>query len=153
MTTLAAMEESEQDVVREDVRRFIQRKGHGAIGRLSDRAHISRQHLLEFRNGGNVSFPMLESIRSALRDLWEEADGTTQPITTAESVTNYTTSALNVDPNFLIAADCDSLASILRSAYLTPRQKFERFEAQIMYWSEALRAFKAAVEEFEKNKG
>ncbi len=66
------MEDVELEALRDRLNYFIQRRGHGAIGEVAERAGIGRDWLSKFRNGAvRIERKSALAIRAALDDLDE----------------------------------------------------------------------------------
>jgi hypothetical protein len=63
------MIEHSHESTRRRLERFLARKGHGAVGRISEASGVSRQYLRRFRNGEEVEKKVLLAIEAALDSL------------------------------------------------------------------------------------
>lgn len=135
MSNLALMPEHKADEVREELNRFIDRRGQGAVKEVAEAVGVSRQHLGKFRKGADVEQPLRIAIRTVLDELQnrrsavaEEVqatyavpgrrDGRTLPLPSAENME----SALRIAKRKRNSSAEEELLSIQKSIFdLTDR--------------------------------
>lgn len=118
---LLCMSKDEAENVREDLERYIQRQGHGSIGRVAQAAGVTRQYLGLFRKGEDVEKKVLMAIRAALYDLQgerikldslrEDESEYRAPSIISEGRTFAVPSAGNIEQGLILARRANDAAS------------------------------------------